>query len=91
MRFLFFCQGVAGYIEGTHIEIAALQIGEGVLLGVSLQEVLAVSKIRSSKAQGKHLQMCLRAALNMGFWIKSSKTAWSAAVFLTAAASRSKT
>ena len=45
MRFLLFCQGIAGYIEGTHIEVAALQIGEGVLLGVSLQEVLAVSKI----------------------------------------------
>ena len=44
VRLLLSCHSIVGYVEGAHIEVAALQIGECILLGVRLQQVLAIFK-----------------------------------------------
>ena len=45
VRLLLSCHGIVGYVEGAHIEVVALQIGESILLCVSLEEVLAIFKL----------------------------------------------
>ena len=45
VRLLLSGYGIVGYIEGAHIEVAALQIGECILLCVSFEEVFAIFKL----------------------------------------------